>query len=101
MVENGILVPQHLEKEYARDHGIEYRTLDNGIVMLGMSRTVSDRAHTSLKFAMPSGAYFDPADKSGLHHFMEHIVTSEMLIRMQSEKVGFNAQTESLIYRLT
>ncbi len=92
---SSIFVPTHLEQDYCREQGIELRKLANGITILGVPRIVADRAHATVKFNLASGAHFDPLGKSGLHHFMEHIVVSEIAHLSRSFGVSMNAVTSA------
>ena len=71
-----IFVPEGQEDEYCRKHNIEFRRLPNGAVILGTPRKVEDKMHATVEFIFPTGAYFDPPGRSGLHHFLEHIITN-------------------------
>lgn len=68
-----VLVSRSQETEYCAAHQIELRRLPNGITIVGIPREVSDAARASINFTFPSGAFFDPPGKAGLHHLVEHL----------------------------
>lgn len=68
-----IFVSRGKEAEYCQAHQIELRRLANGITIVGIPREVADLARASINFAFPSGSFFDPPGKVGLHHLVEHL----------------------------
>lgn len=89
-----IFVPKNQEEEYCRRHLIERRNLSNGVKIRGITQEVGDAAETEIRFTIKSGTYFDPPEKTGMHHLLEHFLTEEVFYLFESESsINLNAGT--------
>ncbi|MBI4080662.1 MAG: insulinase family protein [Candidatus Levybacteria bacterium] len=88
-----LYIPLSKEQEYAQEHNIEFHRLQNGIRLIGVNRKVEDRATASVYFTFPTGAYFDPSDKSGAHHFLEHLMAYDLVKLGAKHHAKTNATT--------
>lgn len=88
-----VLVPPPQEEQYFKDHNIIVRRLQNGATILGMARSMVDSRETSVNFKFPSGAWFDPDGKEGLHHLIEHLLNPPLRDFAREFDVLLNAST--------
>lgn len=92
-----VFIPRQQEEEYCRAHQIELERLPNGITIIGIPRQVSDLAQASVNFTFPSGSFFDPPGKEGLHHLIEHLlIPTKRKGEAYRLNVSLNAQTGPL-----
>src|SRR3989344_3677683 len=94
-IASDVFVPKDNEQDYLDEHGIEIRRLNNGMLLAGATRTVEDEVCTSLNLHMPSGSYYEPVGKSGINHFIEHLVSNRPGKAAYQNEVGYNANTTS------
>lgn len=94
LLKEGWLVPLEKESEYGQKHGVLVHRLDNGCVIFGVGRQVSDSRGTYVSFQVNSGSFFDPVGKKGLHHFVEHLYfNNEMNNFLSARRVKRNGLT--------
>lgn len=91
-----IFVNPTQEAWYFQNHQIEWKNLVNGITIVGATRP-SDIFRASVNFTFPSGSFFDPENKKGLHHLGEHLINSSSLRRFAfGNQVDILASTSPL-----
>lgn len=89
------LVPRSDETSYCSKNSMQLVRLKNGAAILGISRNTTDSNDTSLSITFPSGYYFDPPNKNGLHHLLEHSINMDLVELAEKCGVSLNAQTET------
>lgn len=72
-----LFVPHTKEHAYCRKYRMNISRLPNGATIIAVPRNVEDVLNLTVKFNFPTGSYFDPPGKSGLHHFVEHILAGK------------------------
>lgn len=88
-----IFITPDREKEYFRKNKIHIKRLNNGINIIGITREISDSKNAGIDYIFPTGSYFDPKGKSGLHHLTEHLFNKSVKRMAYNLNVNVNAST--------
>ncbi|MBI4130717.1 insulinase family protein [Candidatus Roizmanbacteria bacterium] len=96
-----IFVPVGHEQKYLNDHGVELRRMDNGAVLAGATRIVSDRAHAQMIGYFPTGAFYEPVGKRGINHLVEHLISNNPDKAARRYEARYDAQTGHSDFTIT
>jgi len=91
-----LFVPRKDEKEYTQKHQIIFKRLENRSIIISAARNTKDAVNTSISFTFPSGSFFDPKGKQGLHHLLEHLFNHPLQPLAVENDTKINAATSPL-----
>lgn len=91
-----IFIPKSEEANYLAEHKLTVNELSSGATVFAASRDAKDSVDVSINISFPSGSWYDPPNRSGLHHLTEHLFNYKMEETAHKLDVYLNAQTTFL-----
>lgn len=90
-----IFVPDNDREQYLTTHDMTIKYLSNGITIGGATCYVQDARYATIDFVFPHAAYYEPKGKSGITHFLEHIISNDPLNCARKNDAYYNASTNA------